>query len=66
MYADSLFRGLTASDIHADSLFRALTAPVHNTRPPRYECVTENYLSNFSTKHMLWVLKKTVSMRQFF
>ena len=28
-------------------------------------CIIENYFSYFSTKHMFWVLKRTVSMRRF-
>ena len=32
---------------------------------PRLECVTENYFSYFST-NMLWVLKRTISMKRFF
>ena len=28
----------------------------------RYECTLENYFLYFSSKHMLWVLKRTVSM----
>ena len=31
-----------------------------------YDCVPSNQLSYFSTKHMLWVLKRTVAMRRFF
>ena len=30
------------------------------------ECVMENNFSYFSTKHMLWVLKRTISIRWFF
>ena len=36
------------------------------SRPLVKECVTEKYFSYFSTNHMLWVLKRTVSMRRFF
>ena len=32
----------------------------------RYECVLENHFLYFSSKHILWVLKRTVSMRRFF
>ena len=30
------------------------------------ECVAEKYFLISQPKHMLWVLKRTVSMRQFF
>ena len=32
----------------------------------RKECILENYLHTSHPEHMLWVLKRTVSMRQFF
>ena len=35
-------------------------------RPPRYECVTENYFLISPPKHMVWVLNRTVSLRRFF
>ena len=33
---------------------------------PRLECVTENYFLISQPKHMLWALKRTVSMRHMF
>ena len=32
----------------------------------RQECITENYFLIPQPKHMLWVLKRTVSMRRLF
>ena len=33
---------------------------------PRKECVTEMYFLISQAKHMLWVLKRTVSVKRFF
>ena len=38
----------------------------HVVRPPDTEAVILNLFSYFQPKHMLWVLKRTVSLRRFF
>ena len=47
---------------------RSIPVSIFVVEASRYECVTENYFSNFSTKTyiMLCVLKRTVSLRLFF
>ena len=59
-------QGLHCSVLKTKSIFKERKPIIFSIIRPPDECVLDNYFLYFSPKHLLWVLKRTVSLRRFF